>query len=250
MREAAFQCAYVTTREEREAVLITIVEEFDISVDEAEASLWADREEREVLVSPPRLSPTELLKQYNLSLTQTLLVDALELSFTVSGTYQQIFGPMGYLGLMYTFDHDLSVTVMGPAVLFKKTRKYRTTLARLVPNIIQADEWCVSAQVETEVSNERRVYDFSVDSSQNHLFPETAADESFDSEIERNFAARIIALAKGLDGQPRADHPPGEQPRDDPGLQLRARRLDVLPRDCGLLDVRVPRKEDREGPSG
>jgi predicted nuclease of restriction endonuclease-like RecB superfamily len=197
VRAAAFDRGYVTSRAERETVLTDIAEEFDISIDEAEASLWADREEHELLVTAPDTSGTDLLKQYNLSLTQTLLFDALELEFTASENYQQIFGLMSYLGLMYTVDSDLTVTVTGPAALFKKTRKYGTTLARLVPSIMQADEWSLSAQVETEVSNERRVYEFSVDSSQASLFPETTETESFDSEVERDFAVRIKALADG-----------------------------------------------------
>lgn len=197
LREAAFQRGFVTTRAERAAVLKALAEEFDLSIEEVEAGLWADREENEVLVSTPEIAPAELLKQYNLSLTQTLLFDALELEFRASGNFQRIFGLMGYLGLMYTVDGELTVSVTGPAALFKKTRKYGTALARLVPSIMQADEWRVSAQVETEVSNERRVYEFTVDSSQAQLFPETTAEESFDSEVERDFAVRIGALADG-----------------------------------------------------
>lgn len=197
LREAAFQRGYVTNQAERAAVIEALAEEFDLTVEAVEAGLWADREENEVLVSTPEMAPDELLKQYNLSLTQTLLFDALELEFTASENFQQIFGLMAYLGLMYTVDSELTVSVTGPAALFKKTRKYGTTLARLVPSIMQADEWSLSAQVETEVSNERRVYEFSVDSGQEHLFPESAVEESFDSEVGRDFAVRIDALADG-----------------------------------------------------
>ncbi|MFB6362068.1 MAG: DUF790 family protein [Halobacteriales archaeon] len=197
LRDAAFQRGYVTSRDERATVLGELADEFDLTIEEVEAGLWADREENEVLVSTPEIDPEELLRQYNLSLTQTLLFDALELEFTASGNFQQIFGLMGYLGLMYTVDSELNISVTGPAALFKKTRKYGTTLARLVPSIMQAEEWSLSAQVETEVSNERRVYEFTVDSSQAHLFPDSAVEESFDSEVERDFAVRIDALADG-----------------------------------------------------
>lgn len=197
LREAAFRRGYVTSGDDRAAVLADIAAEFDLGVEEVDAGLWADRDENEVLTAAPQIAPEELLRQYNLSLTQTLLFDALELEFTAGGNYQRIFGLMGYLGLMYTVDRELTVTVTGPAALFKRTRKYGTTLAKLVPSVMQADEWRLSARVETEVSGEQRVYEFAVDSSQADLFPETAVEESYDSEIERDFATRIDALADG-----------------------------------------------------
>jgi predicted nuclease of restriction endonuclease-like RecB superfamily len=197
LRAAAFQRGYVTNTAEREAVLQELADAFDLTREEVESGLWSDREENEILVEAADVAPTDLLKQYNLSLTQTLLFDALELEFTASENFQRIFGLIKYLGLMYTVDEDLTVTVTGPAALLKKTRKYGTTLAKLVPSIMRADEWELSAQVETEVSNERRVYEFSLDSDQADLFPESALEESYDSDVERDFAARIEALADG-----------------------------------------------------
>lgn len=120
LRKAAFGRGYVTGREEREEVLKNVGTEFGVDREDVEKGLWADREENEALVKAPEISPEELLKQYNLSLTQTLLFDALELEFKVSGNFQEIFGLMKYLGLMYTVDRDVNVNVTGPASLFKK----------------------------------------------------------------------------------------------------------------------------------
>lgn len=197
LREAVFEQGFVTDAEERQQVVAQVAAKYGLTPDDVEDGLWADSEEEEVLVSPPEIGPKELLRQYNLSLTQTLLFDALELDFTASGNYQEIFGWMMYLGLMYRVDEDLTVSVTGPAALFKKTRKYGTTLAKLLPRIMKTDEWSVSAQIETEVSNETRIYEFTLDSDQEHLFPEHTAVESFDSEVERDFAARIDSLAEG-----------------------------------------------------
>ncbi|MFB6267067.1 MAG: DUF790 family protein [Halodesulfurarchaeum sp.] len=197
LREAAFERGYVTSEAERERVLEEVAADFDMPPHEADRMLWADRAANEVLREPPEIDPGELLRQYNLSLTQTLLFDAVELSFTVSDNYQEIFGRMSYLGLMYTVDPDLTVTVTGPAALFKHTRKYGTELAKLLPSIIKAEEWTVRAEVETEVSGETRLYEFEVTDEESHLFPERTAAESFDSEVERDFATRIDSLADG-----------------------------------------------------
>lgn len=197
LRAAVFEQGFVTAAGERQEVVKQVASEHELTPDEVEDGLWADREDEQVLVSTPDIGPTELLRQYNLSLTQTLLFDALELDFTASGNYQEVFGLMAYLGLMYRVDGDLTVNVTGPAALFKKTRKYGTTLAKVLPSIMKADEWSVTAQVETEVSNETRIYEFSIDSDQEHLFPEQTTVESFDSEVERDFAVRIDSLSDG-----------------------------------------------------
>lgn len=197
LREAVFERGFVTGDQERQQVVADVAASYELTPAAVEAGLWADREDEAVLVSIPTIDSAELLRQYNLSLTQTLLFDALELEFTASGNYQEIFGLMKYLGLMYQVDEDLMVTVTGPAALFKKTRKYGTTLAKLLPAIMKADEWQVTAQVETEVSDETRIYEFSLDDSQDALFPEQTTVESFDSEVERDFATRIDSLADG-----------------------------------------------------
>ena len=195
LRHAAFRRGYVTGQEEREVVVTAVAEEFELRNADVESGLWADREHRAVLTSPPDIEPEALVRQYNLSLTQTLLFDALELEWRTSDNFQRIFALVKYLGLMYSVDPELRVSVTGPAALFKRTRKYGTTLARLVPSIMQATEWELSAAVETEVSGERRVYDFEIDASQSRLFPDAEPVESFDSEVERDFATRISALA-------------------------------------------------------
>ena len=197
LREAAFQRGFVTGPDERSAAITDVAAEFDITPDAVEDGLWADREEEEVLVSAPEINPDELLRRYNLSLTQTLLFDAIELEFTASENFQDIFGLLKYLGLMYRVDEDLAVTVTGPAALLKRTRKYGTTLAKLLPSIVKADDWRIEAQVETEVSGERRIYTFSLDSDEDDRFPAKRAVQSFDSAVERDFATRIDALAEG-----------------------------------------------------
>jgi predicted nuclease of restriction endonuclease-like RecB superfamily len=197
LREAVFERGFVTDDSERGTVIEQVARDHDLEAAAVETSLWADRESEAVLVTPPEIGPLELLQQYNLSLTQTLLFDAQELEFTASDNYQEIFGLIGYLGLMYRVDDDLAVTVTGPASLFSKTRKYGTTLAKLIPAIMKAEEWSITAQVETEVSDETRIYEFDLDDSQESLFPERTAVDSFDSEVERDFATRINSLADG-----------------------------------------------------
>lgn len=216
LREALFDRGYVTTAEERRAVLEAVGEAFGISAEEVEANLWADRESEAVLIEAPDVDPGKLLRQYNLSLTQTLLFDATELRFSVSDHYQAVFGRLSYLGLMYTVDPDLTVHVTGPASIVSGSRTYGTAMAKLFPTITRATEWRVSADVETEVGGERRIYEFVVDSDEAGRFPERSADgpdgdgsdgdvydgdvydaDVYDSDVERDFATRIDPLVDG-----------------------------------------------------
>lgn len=200
LREAVFERGFVTTDAERQDVLEAVGEAFGITAEAVEANIWADRESEAVLVEAPEVDPADLLRRYNLSLTQTLLFDAVELSFSVSGEFQPIFGHLKYLGLMYDVDEDLTVHVTGPASVVSGARTYGTSMAKLLPTITKAEEWRVSADVETEVGGEPRIYEFEVDSGDAHLFPERSPDgsaEAFDSEVERDFATRITSLVDG-----------------------------------------------------
>jgi hypothetical protein len=87
--------------------------------------------------------------------------------------------------------------VTGPASVLKQTRKYGTELAKLLPAIMTATEWEFTAQIETEVSDETRIYEFTLDDSQADVFPTQTTTASFDSEIERDFATRIGSLVEG-----------------------------------------------------
>jgi len=98
--------------------------------------------------APP--GPRELIQQYNLSLTQTLLFKAVSLEFTAGGNYQRIFRRLKYLGLMYNVEQVgglYRVFVDGPVSLFKMTERYGTSLAKLLPSIVEAREWRLKAYI-------------------------------------------------------------------------------------------------------
>ncbi len=75
-----------------------------ISVQELEKTLWADLEENQVVKSFLSLSPAELLKMYNISLTQTLLFRAVDLDIWIKGDFQKILWKILRSGLMYSLE--------------------------------------------------------------------------------------------------------------------------------------------------
>ncbi|KYK35187.1 MAG: hypothetical protein AYK18_13265, partial [Theionarchaea archaeon DG-70] len=199
VREYLYGKGYVTTTKQRHVVVTEAAQHFDVSAKDIEASFWADREEYQKVTSVAAVSPSELVKYYNLSLTQTLLFDALSLEFTTSGNYQEIFRIIKYLGLMYELNANETVTVevTGPASLFRKTKKYGTSLAKLLPKILKAPSWKLKARVETTVAGEPRIYIFELSDTKQEFFPDIpTATESFDSAVEENFLKRFQAVRK------------------------------------------------------
>ena len=199
IRRYLYEKGYTTNEEERDTLLQEASQEFCVSIADIESSFWADREEYQIVTTIDDISASDLIRNYNLSLTQTLLFDALSLEFITSGNFQEIFRMIKYLGLMYEIQtgKDLLTRVTGPSSLFRKTKKYGTSLAKLIPKIMKASSWKIKAQIETQVAGEPRIYIFELSKSKKELFPEIIdIDQKFDSLVEENFLKRFSSLRK------------------------------------------------------
>lgn len=194
----------VASQEMRQHVIVEAALRLEISPTELEESLWSDWEEQLVLerVVPP--SPRDLLQQYNLSLTQTLLFKAVSLAFTAGSNYQKIFRRLKYLGLMYSVEKEEGadrVLVDGPASLFKMTDRYGTALAKLLPSIVQAERWSLEASIVGGDRHAPKLLRFDLDSgTAKDLFNAPRAEETeerFDSAVEAQFARSFNALRLG-----------------------------------------------------
>jgi predicted nuclease of restriction endonuclease-like RecB superfamily len=199
IRRYLYEKGYTTGDQERDILLQEASQEFGVPIEDIESSFWADQEEYQIVTTIDDVSASDLIKNYNLSLTQTLLFDALSLEFTTSGNFQEIFRMIKYLGLMYEIQSgkDLLTRVTGPSSLFRKTKKYGTSLAKLIPKIMKASSWKIKAQIETQVAGEPRIYIFELSNIKRELFPEIIdTDQKFDSLVEENFLKRFSSLRK------------------------------------------------------
>jgi len=188
-----------TTTEQRTRIIKAVASELEISPETVEEFSYADLETELILEEFGPLSPLELLQDYNLSLTQTLLFDSTEVTFTSSSRWQEIFYTAKKLGLIYDAFQDggFWVKVDGPASLFKLTRRYGTSIAKLLPVIVASPGWSVEAKIFWKYTNE--ICDFKIESSKHQalLRKPKAATVSFDSIVEEDFATRFQALATG-----------------------------------------------------
>ena len=188
-----------TTEEERSAIFSLVAKELNVTVDELHESLYGDLEDEMIVANFDPINPVDLLQQYNLSLTQTLLFNASELTFTASGNWQQIFRQIKWLGLIYSVsmgDPDYWVKVDGPTSLFKLTKRYGTSLAKLVPLIVNSTSWQVTAKVLGR-RDKKRLLDVKLDSVRHGRYLKGVVEaEIFDSSVEEDFATQFKIVVK------------------------------------------------------
>jgi len=194
----------VGTEALRQEVIAQVASRLHLSSSQLEASLWSDFEEELVLESFVAPLPRDLIQQYNLSLTQTLLFKAASFEFIVGSNYQRIFSRLKRLGLMYTVEQQnaaYNVVVDGPISLFKLTERYGTSLAKLLPTVVEADNWRFKAQI---VGGERQApklleLELSAKTARDLLPVQRPqkTEEQYDSSVEAAFARSFKALKLG-----------------------------------------------------
>jgi predicted nuclease of restriction endonuclease-like RecB superfamily len=196
-RAAAFAAAEsvgVVTAAERSEALVVAADDLGDDVDAVDESLYADREERQVLVEfEPRWDPAALERQYNLSLAQTALFDATEVRVRSSDP-KALVAAVKRLRLLYEIrqtDAGREVVVTGPDALFRRSRRYGTRFARLLRTVAGAAEWRLEATVDDRGTERDLVL---TDADVSVPGTEPVAEPTYDSGVEADFAARFSSL--------------------------------------------------------
>jgi len=206
-RRAVYEAAgtgLTVTGKDRARVLGTAAGRLGVSVEELERSMYADLEDELVLREFRPVNPEALLKQYNLSLTQTLLFRSTRLEVRARSRWKTILRQVKRLGLIYSAEVDrgqFCVTVDGPLSLFRLTRRYGTSVAELLPTILEAEDWEIRADVVRGEALGKRILQLRLSSAEagRMMRPwEPLAEEgAFDSNVEERFSRRFEALGSG-----------------------------------------------------
>ena len=130
--------------------------ELELSAGEVERLLYADDPDALLLRKAPRLTPTGLLRRYNLDLARAVLLEAEEVELHARGGWKEIFRAVKLARLMHRIvptprkgEYRLELT--GPAAPFvTRPRRYGIRFARIVLALVRAPGWQLRAQVHWE----------------------------------------------------------------------------------------------------
>ena len=196
-RRVAFEAGEavgVVTEDDRARALARAADRLGVDADALAEALYADRDPRQLLTDfDPRWGPDDLLTQYNLSLAQTALFDAVEVRVRSSDP-KALISAVKRLGLMYEVRRTESgreVVVTGPDHLFRRTRRYGTAFARLLRSVATSADWRLEATVDDR-GTDRELVLTDADVSVPGVDP--VAEPTYDSGVEADFAARFSAL--------------------------------------------------------
>jgi hypothetical protein len=204
----AAQVGVPTTPERRREIIRKAAEELKITSEDLEKSLWSDFDENLRLKQFDPLDGYALIRYYNLGLTQTLLFKAVNVDFTIrKGNYKNIFRAIKRLRLMYfaeTLGGDtFRISVEGPMSLVKMTEKYGTSVAKLLPAILQSEYWKIRAGILRRGEGFPRVFAFELERGEvkdqleaSNQVPATTT-QLFDSGVEEKFWRDFTGYGSG-----------------------------------------------------
>lgn len=196
----------VATIEMRKQVLEDVAQRLNVTTEQLEKSFYADLEDELVLKEFTPITEAELLKRYNLSLTQTLMFRLTFMEVKVSDYWKEVLRAIKFRGLMYsaeTKDGVFQITVDGPLSIFKLTQRYGTSIAKVLPSIVQANEWELNGSLVRTGQFGKRIYQLRLTSAEvgDRIKSATLTRESgmvaFDSLVEEKFYSDFQALGSG-----------------------------------------------------
>lgn len=202
----------------------------DVEPDQLANSLYADLEDRQLLVEFDTIGARDLIDRYNLALAQAVLYRAVELEVELRdlspNLLRYLFQSLKFNRLMHRTertDEGYRLRLDGPASLFEKSRKYGIRLARFLPALVLADDWTMRAELEWE--DETRTFRLSDEAplvshyspdaqwkaDEEAYFEEQFDDEETDWELTREGAILELPDNEVIVPDYRLEHPDGRE---------------------------------------
>ena len=140
--------------------------------------------------SPDSLSASQLLRRYNVAQAQTLLFWAEEMTVTARDDFKRIFRHAKFNRLLHEVEavgpQVYRIRFTGPASILRQTRRYGVDMARFLPGLLACRGWEMSARLRLPWG----IAAFGL-SPRDGLQGELPPGETFDSEVEKAFAAKF-----------------------------------------------------------
>ena len=183
-----------------EAIATTLTDELKrpVSRQEIEAGLYADLQENRILTQFEAPVPESLLHRYNLSQVQGIFYRASNVVINAHrndpGEYKLLFRYIKLFQLMAYIEGDadtgFTLTMDGPASLFKASTRYGLALAKMIPALLHVTKWSLQAKLQQrdQYSGNIKSGKFSLTSDRCDLVSHYPPGKPYDSMLEASFA--------------------------------------------------------------
>ena len=169
-----------------------------VSRGEIEAGLYADLQENRILIDFETPIPESLLHRYNLSQVQGIFYRASRVIINAHrndpGEYKLLFRYIKLFQLMAYIEGDadtgFTLTMDGPASLFKASTRYGLSLAKMIPALLHVTKWSLQAVLQNrdQYSGNTRTGKFFLASDRCGLVSHYPPGKPYDSMLEASFA--------------------------------------------------------------
>ncbi len=169
-----------------------------VSPTEIATGLYADLQENRILTEFDAPEPETLLHRYNLSQVQGIFYRASHVIINAHrndpGEYKLLFRYLKLFQLMAYIEGDadtgFTLTIDGPASLFKPSTRYGLALAKMIPALLHVSKWSLQAKLQNRdpYSGNIKTGKFSLTSDRCDLVTHYPPGKPYDSMLEASFA--------------------------------------------------------------
>ena len=168
-----------------------------VSRGEIEAGLYADLQENRILTEFEAPVPKSLIHRYNLSQVQGIFYRASRVVINAHrndpGEYKLLFRYIKLFQLMAYIEGDadtgFTLTMDGPASLFKASTRYGLALAKMIPALLHVTKWSLHAKLQNrdKYSGNTKTGKFTLTSDRCGLVSHYPPGKPYDSMLEASF---------------------------------------------------------------
>ena len=169
-----------------------------VSRTEIERGLYADLQENRILTEFDPPIPDALIHRYNLSQVQGIFYRASNIVINAHrndpGEYKLLFRYLKLFQLMAYIEGDsdtgFTITIDGPASLFKASTRYGLSLAKMIPALLHVSKWSLQATLQQKdpYSGNIKTGRFTITSDRSYLVSHYPPGKPYDSMLEASFA--------------------------------------------------------------
>ncbi len=200
VRKAIFSSARTPpiAPEERDVLIARIAAEMDVSPSEISKAMYADKDDEQILVTVPDITPDDLSARYNLEQVETVMLKTSSIVITTTMNHARFERRIRSLGLLYRISDEngiYRIEVSGPLSIIEHSDRYGSRIAMLMRYLFHYSDWQVQATVKLKNGDEKSDYSYFLDDAAVELLTsrESTNEAEKDSILSENPAPVKVA---------------------------------------------------------